>query len=289
MNDQEPIAHARSFGSMVAAYDRGRPGYPTSAVTWLTGDDPMIVLELGAGTGRLTSALVEQGHAVHATEPDASLLDVLRERVPGASARRCGAEKIPANDHSVDVVVVAQAFHWFDHARALPEIARVLKPGGHLALVWNLFDQRIPWVKRLSAQIGGVDAKGTDALASTSFLEDSPLFGEVDAHSFQHWQHINRHSLGELVESRSHIAELDPPERETKLAQILSFYDDFGRGSVGMELPYFAHCYRAEVIDQTEQRPEAADAADKSTAAGAAAGGKISDGSDTDMLLIDFR
>ncbi len=286
MSDQEPMPPALSFGSVAAAYDQGRPGYPTPAVTWLVGGEARIVLELGAGTGKLTSALVGQGHAVHATDPDGAMLDVLRARVPGASARQSSAEQIPANDRSVDVVVVAQAFHWFDHVQALPEIARVLKPGGHVALVWNLFDERIPWVKRLSTLMGGAEALGPGALGSAAALEESDLFGEVTSQSFQHWQHINRDSLPQLVGSRSYISTLDAEARAARTATILAFYDDFGRGPDGMELPYFAHCFMAKVIDPQEAHDEAAATGER----GAEPGGRmVSDGTDTDMLLIDFR
>ena len=124
-----PADLARAFGAVAEAYDRGRPGYPAAAAAWLMGGEAQVVLELGAGTGKLTRELVDQGHAVFATEPDEAMLAVLRERVPEVSAKVATAEEIPANDRSVDVVVVAQAFHWFDHEAALPEMARVLKPG----------------------------------------------------------------------------------------------------------------------------------------------------------------
>ena len=140
---------SQSFGAVAEAYDRGRPSYPADAVRWLLDGDAKIVLELGAGTGKLTRQMVDHGHAVFATEKDPAMLAVLEQRVPEVSAKVAGAEEIPANDRSVDVVVAAQAFHWFDHDVAIPEMARVLKPGGHAALVWNFFDQRIPWVRKL--------------------------------------------------------------------------------------------------------------------------------------------
>ena len=159
MSDEPPTTpattdRARSFGSVAEAYDRGRPTYPAEAVAWLAGGEAKVVLELAAGTGKLTRELVDQGHAVFATEPDEAMLEVLRQRVPEVSAKVATAEEIPANDRSVDVVVVAQAFHWFDHQAALPEIARVLKPGGHVALVWNSRDERIPWVRRMGDLLG---------------------------------------------------------------------------------------------------------------------------------------
>ena len=119
---------ALSFGDVVDAYDRGRPSYPREAAAWLTDEQPLSVLELGAGTGKLTEQLVALGHDVHATDPDEAMLAKLQARLPEVRTSRASAEEIPAGDASYDVVVSAQAFHWFDHDRALPEIARVLKP-----------------------------------------------------------------------------------------------------------------------------------------------------------------
>lgn len=270
---------SRSFGAVADAYDRGRPGYPAVAVTWLMGGDAKIVLELGAGTGKLTRELVDQGHAVFATEPDEAMLEVLRHRVPEVSAKVAGAEEIPANDHSVDVVVTAQAFHWFDHDRALPEIARVLRAGGHLALAWNFFDQRIPWVRRLVEAMGGA----YERVDSSEILGASNLFMAVEHTSYTHWHGVNRETLVDIVASRSYIASLPEAEREAKLDAVRALYDDYGRGHDGMQLPYVTECFRAKVRD---------DRADPATDPGNGAshqGPAASDGTDTDMLLIDFR
>lgn len=272
------VDRARSFGSVADAYDRGRPGYPADAVAWLAGGEAKVVLELAAGTGKLTRALVDQGHAVFATEPDEAMLEVLRERVPEVSAKVATAEEIPANDRSVDVVVVAQAFHWFDHERALPEIARVLKPGGHVALVWNSRDERIPWVRRMGAILGRQDLDTSSAVQ----LVHSDLFGFMEEATFKHWQEVNRESILDLARSRSHIATMGDDERERHLGEVLAFYDDYGRGMDGMQIPYVTRCYRAAVVDRDEQTTSSPDEPSQE-------GPVVSDGTDTDMLLIDFR
>ena len=118
-----------SFGSQAAAYERGRPSYPPEAVDWLLPEGARDVLDLGAGTGKLTSRLVERGLAVVAVDPIAELLDVLRTTLPDTPALLGSAEQIPLPDNSIDVVLVAQAWHWFDPDRAGAEIARVLRPG----------------------------------------------------------------------------------------------------------------------------------------------------------------
>jgi ubiquinone/menaquinone biosynthesis C-methylase UbiE len=276
MSDQ----HARSFGGVADAYDRGRPTYPREAAAWLVGDQPVTVLELGAGTGKLTETLVELGHDVHATEPDEQMLAILEQRLPDVRTSQASAEEIPAPDGSYDVVVSAQAFHWFDLDRALPEIARVLKPGGRLALVWNQRDERIPWVRKLGAVIGSQEQLREPAAA----LVASNRFGFVEDSVFRHWQVVDRESIQDLVLSRSNVAVLDEDGRAAKLAEVLAFYDDYGRGMDGMQLPYEARCFRAVVVDPPESEQVSADGAP-----GEASRAPVSDGADTDMLLIDFR
>ena len=150
------------------------------------------------------------------------MLEVLRQRVPEVSAKVATAEEIPANDRSVDVVVVAQAFHWFDHEAALPEIARVLKPGGHVALVWNSRDERIPWVRRMGDLLGRQDLD----TSSAEQLVHSDLFGFMEEASFKHWQEVNRETILDMARSRSSFAmgrgpAGAPPGRRARLLRRL--------------------------------------------------------------------
>jgi len=285
MSDDTPN-WARSFGSVAEAYDRGRPSYPREAAAWLVGTQPVTVLELGAGTGKLTEELVALGHDVHATDPDPEMLGLLGRHLPDVRTSVASAEDIPLPDRSVDVVACAQAFHWFDLDRALPEIARVLKPRGRLALVWNQRDERIPWVRRLGRLIGTQDQLREPAEP----LVQSALFGFVEDARFRFWQTVDRESIQDLVLSRSNVAILDQAGREAKLAEVLAFYDDYGRGMDGMQLPYEALCFRAVVVDQ-HHAPVAEDAAQapEDVASPVTAETEVSDGTDTDMLLIDFR
>jgi ubiquinone/menaquinone biosynthesis C-methylase UbiE len=278
MTDQ-PAPAARSFGAVADAYDRARPTYPREAAAWLAGDQPTTVLELGAGTGKLTEVLVGLGHDVHATDPDEQMLERLRAKLPDVRTSVGTAEEIPAPDASYDVVVVAQAFHWFDHDRALPEIARVLKPGGRIAVVWNARDERIPWVRRLGRIIGN-----SAETRSNDVLVESPVFGFVEEETVRHWHVVDRESIQDLVVSRSNVATLDEDGRAAKLAEVLAFYDDFGRGMDGMQLPYEARCFRALAVDRPERHAIGATEDDA-----AAPETPPSDGADTDMLLIDFR
>ena len=274
--DKQP---ARSFGGVADAYDRGRPSYPCEAAVWLTHEQPLRVLELGAGTGKLTEQLVALGHDVHATEPDPQMMAVLAKNLPEVRVSQAPAEEIPAGDSSYDVVVAAQAFHWFDLDKALPEIARVLRPRGRLSLIWNQRDERIPWVKRLGKLIGTQEHLEDPASA----LPGSKLFGEVEEEVFRFWQVVDRDSIRDLVRSRSNVAVLSPEQQEEKMAEVLAFYDEYGRGMDGMQLPYAARCFRTEVLDAVTP------ALTEKTGDEAGEEDPVSDGTSTDMLLIDFK
>src|SRR4051812_29011770 len=275
---------AHSFGGVADAYERGRPTYPAEAVSWMLGEQPLTVLELGAGTGKLTRVLTGLGHDVHATDPDAAMLAVLEQQLPGVRTAVASAEDIPLGDASVDAVVAAQAFHWFDLDRALPEIARVLVPGGRICLTWNHRNEKIPWVRRLGTLIGTQEQQDDPAQA----LIFSELFGFVEDHEFSHWQAIDRRSIQDLVLSRSNVAVLDADTRAAKLAEVLAFYDEYGRGMDGMQLPYVTRCYRAFVLD----RPAAATAPtndggeDDERGKAGESGDHPSDGPDDETLLI---
>jgi ubiquinone/menaquinone biosynthesis C-methylase UbiE len=267
---------AFSFAEVADAYDRARPGYPDEATAWLAGSKPAQVLELGAGTGKLTAGLVAQGHEVTATDPLAPMLRHLAQRVPRARVVQAVAERIPLPSRSVDTVVSAQAFHWFDLDRALPEIARVLRPGGSIALVWNERDERIPWVRRLGEIIGTQDQE----TEPTNRLLGSQLFGYVDKATFRFWQPLGRDLLRDLVRSRSNVATMTETDRARVLHKVDALYDDYGRGPDGMLLPYVTRCFKATV------RPRAtADDDERPRSTGPAS--PPTDGDD-DELLIDF-
>ncbi|QYJ03138.1 class I SAM-dependent methyltransferase [Nocardioides panacisoli] len=230
-----------SFGVVVDHYDRGRPAYPADAVDWLVGEGPLSVLELGAGSGKLTEALVAAGHDVHATDPDEAMLDRLAEKLPELRISQAGAEEIPAPDAGYDVVIAAQSYHWFDLELALPEIARVLKRGGFLSLVWNVKDERIPWVKRLGRIVGEQEKLGGPGKE----LETSRYFGPIEHHQFKNWQTVDRETIRDFAMSRSNISTLPEDDRAAKVAEVVAFYDEYGRGMDGMQLPYVTECFRA--------------------------------------------
>lgn len=261
-----------SFGGVADSYARARPTYPREAASWLVGTEHGHVLELGAGTGLLTEQLRGLGHRVLATDPSEPMLRHLARRLPGTPAVLSAAERIPMRARSVDAVVAAQAFHWFDLDRTLPEVARVLRPGGHLGLVHNRRDERIPWVRRLGELIGTQDQQHDP----THALQSSHLFGFVEETTFRMWQSLDRARLHDLVLSRSNVAMMADQERESVLRKVDDLYAEYGRGHDGMLLPYVTHCYRAVVrppaLVERRSGPVPRD-----------------DGGDADALLIDFQ
>jgi ubiquinone/menaquinone biosynthesis C-methylase UbiE len=245
--NRDPFARGphTAFAEVAGAYERGRPGYPDEAVRWLAGDEPRDVVDLGAGTGKLTRALVALGHRVTAIEPLPEMLEHLLEVAPGAFALLGNAEVIPLPDAHADVVTCAQSFHWFDHSLALPEISRVLRPGGRLALVWNSRDDRDPWMARLSALIGNETVQETDVFP---VLGESGLFGQVETAEFTLEQRLDRASLLDLVLSRSYCAKLEPEDREPLLEAVAKLYDETADAD-GVRLPYVTNCFRARRKD----------------------------------------
>jgi SAM-dependent methyltransferase len=235
------VERAASFAFVADAYERARPGYPEDAVRWLAGDEPGNVVDLGAGTGKLTRSLVALGHRVTAVEPLPQMLEQLRAAVPEATAVLGTAELIPLADGSADVVTAAQAFHWFDHGRALPEIARVLRPGGRLALVWNARDERESWVSQLSdAMVGRTEI----IAAATGLIERSGLYDDVERAEFEHVQDVDRVALRELVLSRSYCAVLPVEQRAPVLEGVDRLFDAHARNGI-LRLPYVTECFRA--------------------------------------------
>ncbi len=242
MNSDVRQVRALSFGAVAESYERSRPGYPDDAVRWLVGVEPLDVVDLGAGTGKLTRSLVALGHRVTAVEPLPEMLEHLRVAAPGVTAVEGGAEAIPLPDASADVVTAAQAFHWFDHGPALCEIARVLRPGGRIALVWNTRDELESWVAQLSEEV--LANEGFEERDAAAPVRESGLFGEVERAVFPYSQKLDRAGLVDLVLSRSYCAVLTPEERAPVLACVEQIFDEHAVEGM-IELPYVTECFRA--------------------------------------------
>ncbi len=245
IDPEERRSRARSFAGVADVYERSRPGYPEDAVRWLVGEEPRDVVDLGAGTGKLTRSLVALGHRVVAVDPLPEMLSRLEEAVPGARALEGEAEAIPLVGESVDVVVAAQAFHWFDHGPALREIARVLRPLGRVAVVWNTRDERQPWVAQLGEEV--LAGEGVEERDPAAPVAESGLFGDVEWATFSHRQPLDRSGLVDLVLSRSHCAVLTPDERLPVLANVERIFAEHQVDGI-VELPYVTECFRAVLL-----------------------------------------
>ncbi|MFF0338632.1 class I SAM-dependent methyltransferase [Kribbella sp. NPDC004875] len=238
-------ARATSFGAVAAAYEAGRPAFPVEALTWILGPGRGLqVLDLGAGTGKLAAVAAELGHHVIAVDPSPEMLEVCRRR-PGIDTMAGAAESIPLAHASVDAVLVGQAFHWFDHARALPEIARVLRPNGVLGLLWNNADTVVPWVRRIFQVIQGDSFGGSDGFEPIPVLEQSNLFTLIEQARFRHWHDLNREGLRQLARSHSAVAILKDTRREQVLEQVDLIYEHSARPPEPLRMPYLVNCYRA--------------------------------------------
>lgn len=230
-----------SFGAEAAAYERGRPSYPPEAIDWLLPPGARDVLDLGAGTGKLTTRLVERGLDVIAVDPIAEMLELLSTSLPETPALLGTAEQIPLPDSSVDAVLVAQAWHWFDPERAVAEVARVLRPGGRLGLVWNTRDERSGWVKDLGRIIGHEDHPFNDTVTLPA------PFTDVERHHIEWTNYLTPQALIDLVASRSYCITA-PAEARTKtldhVRELLATHPALAN-STGLALPYITVCIRA--------------------------------------------
>jgi ubiquinone/menaquinone biosynthesis C-methylase UbiE len=239
VDDRE--AHGRSFGPVAGRYERGRPSYPAGAVDWLLPPGARRVLDLGAGTGKLTRALLNRGLEVTAVDPSGGMLAELRRVLPDVPALAGSAEAIPLPDRSVDAVVVGQAWHWVDAARAVPEVARVLTPGGRLGLIWNVRDGRADWVRRIGQIL--------DDRVSRRAPEVGPPFGAVETRHFRWTHRISSDQLLDLVASRSYVILMPSDERAAVLAQVRQLMATHPAlvGRTEFDLPYVAQCTRAQL------------------------------------------
>ena len=252
----------RGFDRAAETYERGRPDYPAGAVAALgralrLGPGTTIV-ELGSGTGKLTRLLARFGAARVAVEPTAGMRRVFERTVPDVPVLNGTAEAIPLPDAFADGVVAAQAFHWFDPDRALPEIARILRPHGGVGMIWNLRDESADWSRRLteiidryrrSARFPRADTAPTtrDARWRSAIARGDSPFGKLHTQSFRHVQRAPRATFVLRVLSVSVIAVLPPAERRhvaRRVREVLDA-DPATRGREILEMPYRTDIYWA--------------------------------------------
>jgi SAM-dependent methyltransferase len=253
----ERLRHGSSFGAAAAAYAEHRPVYAEAAVAWalepVRDRRPLRVADIGAGTGKLTAMLVRLGAEVTAVEPDPQMLAELRRTLPEVRSVPGSAEELPLADGSVDAVLAGQAMHWFDLDRALPEIARVLAPGGVLAGLWNVDDDRVGWVADLSAisrrkssptLLRWRDGAGRSRPAQLAEVA-ADLYLSAEEGEFEHGQPRTADSLTATIATHSHLLTMDEAERGALLARIRGFLDSRPETSHGeFTMPLVTMCLR---------------------------------------------
>ncbi|HEX6354510.1 class I SAM-dependent methyltransferase [Actinophytocola sp.] len=214
---------ASSFGARASDYAEHRPNYPADGVRWALGAATRPVedvLDLAAGTGKLTEGLLPLGLAVTAVEPDSAMRTELTRAFPQVRTLAGRAEEIPLPAGSVDAVLVGQAFHWFDRAKALDEIARVLRPGGAVGALWNGEDNDVEWVAELMA----VSGTSANRVAPEELrLPAHPLFTEFEEASYPHTHRRTIDSLAETFGTHSRMLVIPPAEREAVLAKVREY------------------------------------------------------------------
>jgi SAM-dependent methyltransferase len=238
-----------SFGAAAAVYAQVRPQWPGPTAAWLTGTHPddepptatLDVLDLGAGTGKLTATLVAAGHRVVAVDPSPGMLAELVRRTRPVAVCVGAAERLPLADGSVDAVTVAQAWHWFRADEAAAECARVLRAGGVLSAAWHARDERIEWVAELSRLV----EREQDPTAAD---RDSPLdlpagFGPVEFREFGHRQVLTPSELVRLASSWSYVAV--SPGRDGILRDVEALGRSVAEADGTLVLPQVTRCFRA--------------------------------------------
>lgn len=235
----------RRFGEVALDYELGRPEYPAEAVDELLRGDPQVVVDVGAGTGKLTRALVGRVGTVIAVEPDDAMRAVLAGLLPEVTALSGVGEAIPLADASADLVVAGQAWHWVDPSRGYPEVARVLRPGGEIGLVWNDRDESDPWIGELSALLVEYGT-APDAEYVPAVL---PPFGPFEAADFAWTNHVTLDVAIAMVTSRSYVIALPPDRRAELVGRVRALAEprvDPGTGLV--PVPYVTRTYRARLV-----------------------------------------
>ncbi|WP_018784354.1 class I SAM-dependent methyltransferase [Micromonospora sp. CNB394] len=232
MDEDARRRHSSSFGAAATAYAEHRPDYARAALRWALEPAPGArALDLGAGTGKLTATLAEVTDDVTAVEPDPAMLAELRRTLPGIRALSGSAEAIPLPDASVDAVVAGNAMHWFDMAVAGPEIARILSPGGVLAGLWNVVDDRVDWVAGLAAVSGSAAIGPRDTPASwratTTGMHlpetGEARFGSPEQAEFPHGQRRTADSLVATLATRAGMLVMPDRDRAEALDRIRAY------------------------------------------------------------------
>ncbi|MEI6620829.1 MAG: class I SAM-dependent methyltransferase [Actinomycetes bacterium] len=242
---EEAAIRRHSFGAWAQDYDRYRPGYPPEVLEFLLSQVPGdgTVVDIGAGTGQLARGLLGLGANVIGVEPDDRMREVLAGVVGSDRALAGTAERIPLPDASVDAVFGSQMWHWVDITKAVPEVARVLKPGGTLGIIWNLRDDRVDWIRAMNEFVPIADSYKWFTSNERPVLGDP--FGPVSLHEFVHTHPIDAEALVGLVGTISVVAlGDDAPHRLQQVRELANTHPSLA-GRASFDMPYVCKVFTA--------------------------------------------
>ncbi|MFJ4224536.1 class I SAM-dependent methyltransferase [Microbacterium sp. NPDC089695] len=236
-----------SFGAEAHNYELGRPEYPFEAVAWMLEPlpaDSHRIADVGAGTGKLTRVLAKAPDAeVVAIDPDAEMLATLRAAIPGVPTFVGTAESLPLPDLSLDAVVLGQAWHWVDPVRGSEEVGRVLRDGGVLGLIWNIRDDRVDWVRRLTEIMHGSHA---EVMLAGGGPVVAPPLGPLEEQTWEWTRPMTRDLLHRMASSRSYIITAPDEEKQRIRRDMDALFDELGLADgATIDLPYVTRAYRS--------------------------------------------
>jgi SAM-dependent methyltransferase len=241
-----------SFGSIAEDYDGLRPQPPQQAVDWLVPTGCGVAVDVGAGTGLFTRTLVGKAAQVVAVEPDARMRKVMTERSPGVRVVEGRGESIPLPDACADAVFVSSAWHWMDHERAVPEIARVLRDGGRLGLIWTSRDREVGWVRNLDRLPGDETSEAKAAERARRRLDVAlpapPPFRNIARETFRFVRAMTIDDAVAMLGTYSGVIVASPDDRARRLAEARAALEARFPGADAIDIPMQSRCWRADRI-----------------------------------------
>jgi SAM-dependent methyltransferase len=243
-----------SFGAIADDYDRLRPNPAPDAIDWLVPSDCRLAVDVAAGTGLFTRALVGRAERVIAVEPDDRMRAVLAERTPGVEALAGTGESIPLPDAAADAVFVSSAWHWLDPELALPEIARVLRDGGRLGVLWTSRDGEVEWVRDLdrrpSADVWNSEAEREHRRLRAAGLTETTLFDDIAMQTFGYSRRMEVVDVIEMVATYSGVITASDADRAELLESVTEKLADLFPGESAIDVPMRSWCWRGSRISR---------------------------------------
>lgn len=236
---------ARSFGAIAGSYDRLRPSPPADAVDWLLPRRCDVVVDLAAGTGILTRSLLGRTGEIIAVEPDERMRAILVGRTPGVRVLDGTGEHIPLPSETADAVLVSSAWHWMDPARAVREIARVLRPGGRFGLIWTSPRRDVPWLRDLRRS---EPDREPDGGSPHRHREPADLFGLFDPGeqaSFGYTRSMRADDVVALQGTYSRTITLDTADRTARLKAARTILSGYFPDQDVIDVPIVSRCWRS--------------------------------------------